>query len=351
MSKKLNLRFSILFLGILLTVVILFALLSCDNSFFHQENIYSDPEQDYTDPPSRAWIKSATVSHSWHTKTVRYDYPSMTIIYSGYYSEVYLEEVNTSTAIYKKTISGTGYKSYSCETNTPGSWRIQVREYAKEAYISYLNRTYSGEYHLSTTYGNISSLAVPSRSPEYNPVWWLGRTDLCTTQYSRDLSNNCYSYACNKDVSCYNRDGNYYGATPGKASGKTYKELFNDEYSVYQIMYGKATALKMALRKAATNDRVYYRGDTYDKAKSTNQMLLACICDVDSLDYHWYRLDNNGYWSHKPGWNDVRNYDYKFKEIIDPKTAAWDPKYETWVGYFQVNTNCTDQNCGDANIQ
>jgi len=41
-------------------------------------------------------------------------------------------------------------------------------------------------------------------------------------------------------------------------------------------------------------------------------------------DYHFYRQDPDGYWSHKDGSNDVKRYDAEGKMIWNPQTAARD---------------------------
>ena len=38
-------------------------------------------------------------------------------------------------------------------------------------------------------------------------------------------------------------------------------------------------------------------------------------------DYHWYRRDNNGDWSHKPGKQFVRNVDQSGNIISNPSKA------------------------------
>jgi hypothetical protein len=39
-------------------------------------------------------------------------------------------------------------------------------------------------------------------------------------------------------------------------------------------------------------------------------------------DYHWYRQDEDGSWSHKPGKSEVRNVDSAGNPISNPETAA-----------------------------
>jgi hypothetical protein len=43
------------------------------------------------------------------------------------------------------------------------------------------------------------------------------------------------------------------------------------------------------------------------------------------VDYHWYRRDNNGQWSHKPGPSEATNLDASGHLIPNPETA--DRKY------------------------
>lgn len=40
------------------------------------------------------------------------------------------------------------------------------------------------------------------------------------------------------------------------------------------------------------------------------------------FDYHWYRLDDDGTWSHKPGQTKITKKDYGGNAIADPRYAA-----------------------------
>ena len=59
-------------------------------------------------------------------------------------------------------------------------------------------------------------------------------------------------------------------------------------------------------------------------------------------DYHWYRQDNYGFWSHKPGSNDVTCLDYDQNRILDPvdcnRKSIYEEslRYEVFIGYFAV---------------
>jgi hypothetical protein len=58
-------------------------------------------------------------------------------------------------------------------------------------------------------------------------------------------------------------------------------------------------------------------------------------------DYHFWRQDSNGYWSHKPGATNVTHLDATKRPIYDPKIASSDYKdtglnYNKFCGYMCV---------------
>ncbi|MCQ2426996.1 MAG: RICIN domain-containing protein [Clostridia bacterium] len=56
---------------------------------------------------------------------------------------------------------------------------------------------------------------------------------------------------------------------------------------------------------------------------------------ISSDDYHWYKQDSDGLWSHKQGQLPVSRYDISGHLIIDPQTAERGG-YQTFVGYFAL---------------
>jgi hypothetical protein len=60
-------------------------------------------------------------------------------------------------------------------------------------------------------------------------------------------------------------------------------------------------------------------------------------------DYHVYRHDSDGWWSHKDGSNSVKRYDAERKPIVNPETAARDYRpqgsdlnYKDFCGFYCV---------------
>jgi hypothetical protein len=70
---------------------------------------------------------------------------------------------------------------------------------------------------------------------------------------------------------------------------------------------------------------------------------------ADNVDFHWYRLDANVKWSHKPGGGQATNKDARDREITDLDTADRRYGYADYsrlCGYF-----CRSCAPGDVNIQ
>lgn len=60
------------------------------------------------------------------------------------------------------------------------------------------------------------------------------------------------------------------------------------------------------------------------------------------MDYHWYRMDNDGTWSHKGGWKDIflpTRYDRSCQEIYNPLSAnRSNPgnEHDKFIGFYAV---------------
>lgn len=124
--------------------------------------------------------------------------------------------------------------------------------------------------------------------PQYEPAAW---NDADGVQFS----NNCYNYACNMQTGTY--------AQPGSASGNMYGSLVCAEVH--------AGAVSDGLVPTDCDTGCGCR-------KCCHQVALVVWPGVD---YHWYRRDRNGRWSHKMGGTPVTNLDNSGNIITDPRTA------------------------------
>ncbi len=127
--------------------------------------------------------------------------------------------------------------------------------------------------------------------PRYEPAIW---NDADGVQYN----NNCYNYACNIQTGTY--------AQPGRASGHQY-----------------GTVDCSAVGAGAVSDGL--AGTDCDRgcgcAKCCHQVALVIAPGPDFIDFHWYRRDRDGRWSHKPGGGQATNLDGNGNLITDPRIA------------------------------
>ena len=180
-----------------------------------------------------------------------------------------------------------------------------------------------------------SVIPISKGAFKYEPKKWKKSKDFYT-------ATNCYAYALNlfKDPikkAKYSKKNNIRGVEPGDFNiimnyksllevGVTKSEIDKrvkaDMSSIgYKIssVSGKKLKKKINSKKtsliymATTSTRKTY--EYYDPSKNRWVVSVA--------DYHWYRQDSNGYWSHKRGKTKlVSNKDQKKKKIKRPDKAA-----------------------------
>lgn len=141
-----------------------------------------------------------------------------------------------------------------------------------------------------------SILAVPP----YNPGKW-------NNDQTIQRRNNCYNYANEKITNTF--------AQPGRGSGQSWTQLL---------------ACGTDVAPAAQRDGQVPVGS----ASSTPSQghFIALVLGV-GYDYHWYRLDSNAMWSHKPGQTPARNTDNSGRPISDPRNCDRGP-YGAFCGFF-----------------
>jgi hypothetical protein len=127
--------------------------------------------------------------------------------------------------------------------------------------------------------------------PSYDPASW---NDADGIQYN----NNCYNYACDIRTNTY--------AQPGAASGNMYSQINCVEVGDGAVSDGLVTV-----------DCDHGCGCS----KCHHQVALVIAPGPGFRDFHWYRKDRDGRWSHKPGGTPATNLDNSGNLILDPRTA------------------------------
>jgi hypothetical protein len=153
---------------------------------------------------------------------------------------------------------------------------------------------------------------APDRAPTLQPCdsaspiadfeWWNDAdpcASLCTGStgtWSCQCNNNCYNYATNIRTDTF--------AVPGEGSGRPIPTT---------SLYCKS------LRLAAFYDNLQDAPYADNKCIPGRTLVAAAI--NPGVDFHWYRKNQDGYWSHKPGHTQATNLDASRQLITDPRTC------------------------------
>jgi hypothetical protein len=140
-------------------------------------------------------------------------------------------------------------------------------------------------------------------APTYNPAIW----NTPTVQ----PHNNCYNYANDHITNTF--------AQPGRATG-------------HQVGFPPTCQTAAA---GATSDGLHSVPNFTNPLGKGAGWYVALVIWPGS-DYHWYRQDNVGCWSHKPGQTAARNVDNAGHAISDPKTCNRGP-YTIFCTYMVTN--------------
>ncbi len=140
---------------------------------------------------------------------------------------------------------------------------------------------------------------LPDRlEPVFNPGIWNNDPLVCG-------SNNCYNYANNKITNTF--------AQPGRCSTGSTFAIGCDSTGQGARSDGEIPIASVASTPA-------------------NGHYIALVI-WPGRDYHWYRRDQNGQWSHKPGGTPAKNTDNSGAHISNPELCDRGP-YTVFCGYF-----------------
>ena len=136
-------------------------------------------------------------------------------------------------------------------------------------------------------------------APAYNPGAW--------NNPAVQPHNNCYNYANDNPTNTF--------AQPGRAHGVSI-----------------ATMDCAHVQPGAIADGLV-RSPNFSAPLKKGAGWYVALVIWPGADYHWYRQDDVGCWSHKPGQTAVRNVDNSGKTISDPKSCDRGP-YTIFCDYM-----------------
>ncbi len=178
------------------------------------------------------------------------------------------------------------------------------------------------------------AMPVSGNEIEYNPTYWnntqIGYTVLWGKEfpiYIKHISN-CYSYA----FDCpFNPWENNAPMQPGQSADEVLPMITSPKVIEYVNL------------DASIEGFTFESIDRFTECPN-NTYKVALVIDFLN-DYHWYRQNPDGTWSHKRGTTDVTNIDASGDLILDPQTAdRYYPAtsendtldYSQFCGYFAV---------------
>lgn len=164
--------------------------------------------------------------------------------------------------------------------------------------------------------------------PYLNAGWW--------NQSGIQSSNNCYNYAMNKATGTFAQPGRaVWGGTSSGADMQC------------NIIKNNAVIDGYVGQPQNQNKLIWTDQDAGPCADPTWTKVALVV--APGWDYHWYRRDNNGYWSHKPGGSPATSLDSCSQFIFNPAVACRGI-YTNFCGYACTASNNNAQNTGTMNI-
>ncbi len=185
---------------------------------------------------------------------------------------------------------------------------IQQRDYVEDT-------NYKDEWSI------IRMLPTSGAELSYNPSLWSDDVE---------NNNNCYAYAINNQT--YNNGQIWYKQQPGGYAGITLTTA-DFYYPASNIISAVESDFEDYSADCGEN-YVFLSVDQYEVCPAGTYKVALVV--APGTDYHWYRQDSDGLWSHKPGTTPVLRTDNSGKLIIDPQIADRG-RYTVFIGYFAVS--------------
>lgn len=160
--------------------------------------------------------------------------------------------------------------------------------------------------------------------PIFNPKKWHA----CSEEDWRECDKgvNCYSYVLDRP--------DYYWSVPGlgyaKMRAQSFFEAFNAHFAGVSFPAFRQGLLDGAVRDGLLRVDAPVHCDGY--------YLAVLLFPETGHDFHLYRKDDSGSWSHKDGWQPSKSTDAHGSLITDPLADAR-PLYPVLGSYFLVPRN------------
>ena len=278
-----------------------------------------DVELSYWREISHEWLSSSTgeafVQYYWDDQWV---------------NKLDLLSPSTSLPIYRDS-----HKFYKIKFDNPV---YRIRFYAR-SFKSYINENNRGRICIGNMaiYPSEYNFPLSGGELDYEPSKWndtiIGQF-LWKNEYLKEKTN-CYSYAVNAQINPKSYSLEF--MQPGQATGKKLNENdILDKNKILSLIKEDANKLGFVFNSIESNEKC--QEDCYKVAFVIDNQYKKG--DIYKYDYHWYRQNSDGTWSHKPGGTNVTKLDCDNKIIMNPLEANRNVgkglNYNLFVGFFTI---------------
>lgn len=180
--------------------------------------------------------------------------------------------------------------------------QAQINDELRQFVLSSIGARGANRFNANLQAAAACPVSHAADAPAYNPAIW----NIPTVQ----PYNNCYNYANNHATNTF--------AQPGRATGH--------QATVMACSHVSPAAISDGLRVTPN----------FSTPLGSGAGWYVALVVWPNQDYHWYRQDSVGCWSHKPGQTAARNVDNAGEAIGDPRTCNRGP-YTDFCDYMVTN--------------
>lgn len=190
----------------------------------------------------------------------------------------------------------------------------------------------------------VSPLPISGYELEYDPESW--NDVIVYSSYTISKFTNCYAYVLNNQIDpC----GDQFGCTHVYDIMGSHKQQPGKFYNEYRDTGDEITTSNLdpesyiiAVEKDfETYNSIFGTSLVFERMDDPEEpcpsgMYKVAFVFAQGIDYHWYRQNPDGSWSHKQGESDVTDKDNSGHLIMDPRTADLGI-YDDYIAFFYVS--------------
>jgi hypothetical protein len=284
---------------------LLVCLLSNTNCQFNEDHFKKLQALDCDEPSITLHVFSGTPNPVWKINTTQLDKIKK-------FADQILHHSNDLSLFSKSTTRVMGYQGFtiSCSSDkyvfvnglSPLEHLLLLggRHYLPTTVVSHVKdhvgEIMSGITDITPVNAGCNTVPIkgPDSVPKYDP-----KTDDDGCFITKQTENNCYAYGTDIITNTFPQ--------PGRGSGQKWSFNTCDD-----------------MGKSSVRDGLIYNGTVLPIAPPTTGHFAALLI-WPQTNFHWIRMDANGYWSHKPGGTPVRNTDNTGSPITNPSKSDFAP--------------------------